>query len=126
MRTKKNLVKGKRGSGTKTQKEKIIRVRKARETQVLAADKKLTAFERETIILFNEGSDTATIFTYNRKWQNHLEKKLGLIPMENGYGGKEYEIKKALIKLPRAKKNVSPKMLQALKRARKKANGESR
>ncbi|KKL91939.1 hypothetical protein LCGC14_1889730 [marine sediment metagenome] len=64
---------------------------------------KLTLVERETIINFNEGEDLASIFTYNKTWQNHLEKKLGLKPKwENGRGGREYEISKKRIKPPRA------------------------
>ena len=68
----------------------------------------LTAYERETIINFSEGEDMANIFTYNKSWQQHLEKKLGLKPtMDNGWGGKEYEIPKKRIKPPRAPVKLS-------------------
>jgi len=71
--------------------------------------RKLTRYERETIINFNEDEEMANIFTYNRRWQEHLEKKLGLKPiMDNGSGGKEYEIDKRRIKPPRAQRNLSP------------------
>ena len=48
----------------------------------------LSGYERETIINFNEVEDVASIFTYNRAWQKHLETRLGLKPdYDNGYGG---------------------------------------
>jgi len=59
--------------------------------------------DRETIIIFNESREPAHIFTYNKAWQKHLEKKLGLKPIKtNGHGAKEYEIDKKRIKPPRA------------------------
>lgn len=68
----------------------------------------LTGYERETIINFNEAEDTAHIFTYNRAWQRHLEGKLGLKPvMDNGYGGKEYEVSKKRIRPPMAPRKLS-------------------
>jgi len=70
--------------------------------------RKLTKYERETIINFNEGDDMASIFTYNRAWQKHLEKRLGLkTTMDNGYGGKEYQIPKKRIRPPRAPVKLS-------------------
>ena len=70
--------------------------------------KKLAAAEQETIILFNKESSMAEIYTYEKTWQQHLEKKLGLKPtMDNGFGGKEYEIDKRRIKPPRAVKKLS-------------------
>ena len=69
---------------------------------------RLSAYEQETIILFNRGEDTATIFTYEKTWQKHLESKLGLKPiMDNGFGGKEYELPKSRIKPPRAPRRLS-------------------
>ena len=74
---------------------------------------KLSNFERETIITFNEGEPMAHIFTYNRAWQRHLEKRLGLKPvMDNGYGGKEYVIDKHRIRPPRAPVRLSEKAKQ--------------
>lgn len=65
--------------------------------------------EKETIITFDESSATAIIFTYSRRWQTHLEKKLGIIPaFDNGYGGKEYHIAKSRIPLPRVPRKLSP------------------
>ena len=70
--------------------------------------RKLSNYEKETIINFNEGEDMASIFTYNKVWQRHLEKRLGLKPvMDNGCGGKEYEIPKKRIKPPRAPVKLS-------------------
>jgi len=70
--------------------------------------RKLTNYERETIINFNEGDNMASIFTYNKTWQKHLEKKLGLKPtMDNGYGGRGYEISKKRIRPPRAPVKLS-------------------
>ena len=85
---------------------------------------KLTKYERETIICFNESDEPATIYTHNRGWQKHLETKFGLKPiMENGFGGKEYEINKKSIKPPRAPRNISSedkaKIANRLARSRK-------
>lgn len=64
----------------------------------------LTKFERETIVNFNQGEDTASIFTYEKTWRSHLERKLGLkAVMDNGHGGKLYELPKRLIPMPRTK-----------------------
>ena len=71
-------------------------------------NKKLTKYEQETIINFNKEESVAHIFTYEKTWQKHLEKKLGLKPvMDNGFGGKEYEIDKKRIPMPRAPRKLS-------------------
>ncbi|MFC1980428.1 hypothetical protein ACFLVS_06300 [Chloroflexota bacterium] len=68
----------------------------------------LTNYEQETIINFNKGEDIAHIFTYEKTWQQLLEKKLGLKPLyDNGFGGREYEIDKKRIKPPRASRRLS-------------------
>lgn len=70
----------------------------------------LTGYEKETIINFNEAEDTASIFTYNKAWQKHLEGKLGLKPtMDNGFGGKGYQTDKKRIKPPRPPIKLSEK-----------------
>ena len=79
--------------------------------------------EKETIITFDETPADAVIFTYNKRWQTHLEKKLGLKPIfNNGYGGKEYHIPKKRISLPRTLRKLSPeqrkKMGERLQKAR--------
>jgi hypothetical protein len=77
----------------------------------------LTDYEQETVINFNKAEDIAYIFTYEKTWQKHLEDKLGLKPvMDNGYGGKEYEIPKGRIKPPRAPKKLSEEAKRKLLR----------
>jgi len=68
----------------------------------------LTNYEQETIINFNKAEDKAHIFTYEKTWQQHLEKRLGLKPLyDNGFGGREYELPKSRIKPPRAPRKLS-------------------
>lgn len=70
---------------------------------------KLTNEERETIITWDETSGPADIFTYNKAYQRHLEKNLHIKPKSsNGYGGREYEIDKKRIPMPRAPRKISP------------------
>ena len=70
--------------------------------------RKLTNYEKETIINFNKDETIAHIFTYEKTWQKHLEQRLGLKPtMDNGFGGKEYELPKSRIKPPRAPRKLS-------------------
>ena len=74
---------------------------------------------QETIINFNKGDNTAYIFTYEKTWQKHLEDKVGLVPIwVNSFGGKEYEIDKSRIKMPRAKRKLSRKQKAVLTLAR--------
>ena len=57
--------------------------------------RRLSNYEQETIINFNKDEAIVHIFTYEKTWQQHLEKRLGLKPtMDNGFGGREYEIDK--------------------------------
>ena len=68
----------------------------------------VSAYEQETIINFNKAEDIASIFTYEKSWQKHLEGKLGLKPIrDDGFGGKEYELLKSRIKPPRARRRLS-------------------
>ena len=70
--------------------------------------KTLPGHDQETIITFNNEEETAYIFTYDRAWQRHMEKRLGLQPtMNNGSGGKEYQIDKKYILMPRATRKPS-------------------
>ena len=87
----------------------------------------LTREEQETIICFNKGEQEATVFTYEYRWQKHIEKKMGIEPfMVNKFGGKEYKMDKHRISMPRVPNKIkhimSPeqkvKVLAALKRAR--------
>jgi len=69
---------------------------------------RLSKHEQETIISFNRAEDLASVFTYEKTWQKHLEKKLGFKPvMDNGSGGREYELPKSMIALPRAPRKLS-------------------
>lgn len=68
----------------------------------------LSKYEQETIINFNKEEDVAYTFTYDKTWQKHLEKKLGIeYSNDNGFGGREYVIDKKRIKPPRAPKKLS-------------------
>ena len=70
--------------------------------------RKLTSYEQETIINFNKAEDVAYIFTYEKTWQQHIEKKLGIKPTgSNGSGGKSYEVPKKRIKPPKAPRKLS-------------------
>jgi len=70
--------------------------------------RRLSSYEQETIINFNKAEDVAYIFTYEKTWQQYLEKRLGLKPtMDNGFGGKEYEIDRKRIRPPRAPVRLS-------------------
>ena len=69
---------------------------------------KLTSYEQETIINFNKEEKIAYIFTYEKTWQKHLEKRLGLKPtLDNGFGGKGYQMDKKRIPMPRAPRKLS-------------------
>ncbi len=68
----------------------------------------LTGYEQETIIVFNKEVKIFYISTSEHKWQKDLEKKLGLKPVtDNGYGGREYQLDKKLMKPPRAPRRLS-------------------
>lgn len=70
--------------------------------------RELELSEQETIISFNREEKVACIFTYEPTWQRHLEGRLGLKPVkDNGFGGREYELPKKMIKPPRAPRNLS-------------------
>lgn len=60
----------------------------------------LTREERETIILFNEGEDTATVFTYRKAWIRYFN-TLVEPDFENIEGGCQYTLRKADIRMPR-------------------------
>jgi len=70
--------------------------------------RRLKNYERETVINFNKAEDIAYIFTYEKTWQKHIEKKLGIQPTnDNGFGGKSYEVPKSWIKLRKAPRKLS-------------------
>ena len=89
--------------------------------------RRLSSYEQETIINFNKAEDVAHIFTYEKTWQQHLEKRLGLKPtMDNGFGGKAYEIPKKRIRPPRAPIKLSAdtraKLAERLRQSRDSAS----
>lgn len=84
-------------------------------------NKKLTKYEQETIINFNREEDKAYIFTYDKAWQRHLEKKLEIKPvLDNGIGGKEYILDKAMVRRPQKKRKCSKDSKEKLARRFKK------
>jgi hypothetical protein len=69
----------------------------------------VSAYEQEIIISFDKARDIAHIFTYEKTWQKHLEKRLGLKPvMDNSLGGKDYDIEKRRSRPARAPVRLSP------------------
>lgn len=63
---------------------------------------KLSAIEKETIILFNEKEDTVEVYTYNGKIKQNIEKARSAAPSlyrlirDNGNGGVTYRLPKSL------------------------------
>lgn len=74
---------------------------------------KLSAYERETIILFNETSDPAEVFTYNKRMIRKLERLVRMFPDEfklksdNGAGGRTYIVPKNRILISTPKRKVA-------------------
>ena len=86
---------------------------------------RLTAAEKQTIIDFDQTSEPAVIFTYDKGWQRRLAKLPGVtMTLDNGYGGKQYEIDKKRIRPPRAPRKISAetkkRLANGLKRGRQK------
>lgn len=68
--------------------------------------KKLTALERETVILFNEAEQTASVYTFNPALQRQLAafcserpEAVKLMFEDNPDGVKEYSVPKSWIKI---------------------------
>lgn len=63
---------------------------------------RLTAIEKETIILFNEKEDTVEVYTYNGKIKRNIEKARSAAPSlyrlirDNVNGGVTYRLPKSL------------------------------
>lgn len=74
---------------------------------------RLTKFEKETIILFNESEDKASIYTYNSGLKKRLKKfsrqypQLCHLKEKNKYGGVEYLIDKSRLSIEGVKFSVS-------------------
>ena len=74
---------------------------------------KLSAYEREIIILFNETSEPAEVFTYNKRMIRKLERLAPKFPGEfrlksnNGAGGMTYTVPKNRILISTPKRKVA-------------------
>jgi len=76
---------------------------------------RLSKYEQDTIISSNRSEDLASVFTYEKRWQKHIEGKPGLEPiMDNGSDGKEYEVPKNMIRLPRAPRSLANPVMKKL------------
>ncbi|MFC1872853.1 hypothetical protein ACFLYV_03960 [Chloroflexota bacterium] len=73
----------------------------------------LTKNEQESVINFNQGDDKASIYTCSKPWINHLENTLGLKPSFPNSKGREYELPKSWLRLPR-----KPRVLSEEQRAK--------
>ena len=78
----------------------------------------LTPYEQETVINFNREDTTATIFTYEKRWQRYIENSLHIPPKEtNSFGGKTYIVLKKQISKPRklttTKRVLTPEQKEA-------------
>ena len=76
---------------------------------------KLTKYEKETIILFNEGEDTASIYTYNASLRKRLalfsKKHPDLCRLEKSHeqGGVTYLLDKSRLSIRRRKASENAK-----------------
>jgi len=68
---------------------------------------RLSRYEQETIINFNQAEDVAYIYTCSKAWMQHLEKKLSLKPKQINYYAREYECPKSWIKKPLKPRKLS-------------------
>jgi len=57
-------------------------------------------YEMETIINYNYEESDADIYTWDRRLQSHIEKKLGIKPYEIQEGAKSYKIPKKWLRKP--------------------------
>ena len=84
----------------------------------------LTNYERETIINFNEGEDSASVYTHNKALRRKLEQlaqerpeECRLVKVSHGDQAVEYYIPKAWLKV-RPTRQLSTAQRQALEKAR--------
>lgn len=88
---------------------------------------RLTKYEQETIILFNESESTAAVYTYNTGLQNTLNSLYQSHPEhvtqtgDNGYGGLTYSLPKKWVKIapPRVLSEAQKKVLEDMNRKNK-------
>lgn len=80
---------------------------------------KLTKAEQETIILFNEAEQTASVYTHNTALMHHLERLCRSHPAQvcqterGGHGGATYLLPKKWVKLT-PPRTLSPAQAQVL------------
>ena len=68
---------------------------------------RLSRYEQETIINFNQGEDVVYIYTCSKAWVQHLEKRLGLRPTQINYYAREYQCPKSWIRKPQKPRKLS-------------------
>jgi len=76
---------------------------------------KLTKYEQETIINFNQGSNIASVYTCSKAWMRHMENKLKLKPVNTFSHAREYECPKEWIRKPRKQRRVSDTQKKVLR-----------
>lgn len=78
---------------------------------------RILAEECETIIRYNDGSDTASIYTHDKALQRYIEKELGIKAWRVLGPARDYEIPKRWLKWPRKpserRREASRKALEA-------------
>lgn len=60
----------------------------------------MTPAERETVIQFDDATQTASVYTCHVRYQRHL-RRLGLEPVAQDQGGETFEVPKSWLRLPR-------------------------
>lgn len=81
---------------------------------------RITAYERETIINYNDTDDMADIYTHDKALQRHIEKALCIKPYFKLEAAREYEIPKKWLRYPR---KPSEKRREAAKESLKARGG---
>ena len=90
---------------------------------------KLSNYEKETIILFNEAEKTASVYTHNTALQEQLAALCGSHPErvrrtdDNGHGGLTYELPKKWLKIT-PPRELSPAQREVLDRMNQKRWGD--
>lgn len=89
---------------------------------------KLSNYEKETIILYNEAEKTASVYTHNTALQERLAALCGSHPeqvrraTDNGHGGLTFELPKKWLKIT-PPRELSPAQREVLDRMNQKRWG---
>ena len=76
---------------------------------------KLTKDQKETLIRYNQAEDILYIDTFDSKLIKHLEKDLGLKPIQvDEFGDRSYNLPKSWLRFPRKPRNLKPETRAAL------------